>query len=142
VLPTIDVCEKRNQVMYHSIAMQVVIMFRYPSRPLVRAVHKQPLALDLLELLLTRFARTATEDQLSPQLPLEGNAPVLSGLLVNNGVVMLEVGAEALSLKSDPQSVLVHGICVLAPVAEVVCVEGECLAEGFNGFGGFVEQNL
>ena len=63
---------------------------------------EQPLAKSLLELLLTRLAGTATKDQLRPQLPLERDAPVLSGLLVDDGVVVLQVGAEALGLERNP----------------------------------------
>jgi hypothetical protein len=55
---------------------------------------------------------------------------------------VLEVGAKALSLESNPQSVLVHGVGVLGPVTEVVCVEGEGLAEVLNWLGGFVEEYL
>jgi hypothetical protein len=109
---------------------------------LLSTVDKQPLALDLLELLLARLAGTATEDQLAAELPLKGNVPVVSRLLVNERVVVLQVGAEALSLESRPQGELVHGVGVLAPVAEVVCVQGELLAKVLDGLGGFVEEDL
>lgn len=103
---------------------------------------EQPLAVCLLELLLASPASTATEDQLSTELPLEWNAPLLSSLLVDNGVVVLEVCAEALSLKRNPQGILVHGIGLLRPVAEVVCVFRECLAELLDGFWVFIEEDL
>jgi len=103
---------------------------------------EQPLAVCLLELLLTGSASAATKDQLSAKLPLERNAPLLSSLLVDNGVVVLEVGAEAFSFKRDPQGILVHGVGLLRPVAEVVCVFRECLAELFDGFWIFVEEDL
>ena len=103
---------------------------------------EQPLAKSLLELLLTRLAGTATKDQLRPQLPLERDAPVLSGLLVDDGVVVLQVGAEALGLERNPQRVLVHGVGVLAPVAEVVGVQGEGLAQVLDWLGRFVEEDL
>jgi hypothetical protein len=109
---------------------------------LLSTVDKQPLALDLLELLLARLAGTATEDQLAAELPLKGDVPVISSLLVNEGVVVLQVGAEALSLESRPQGELVHGVGVLAPVAEVVCVQGELLAKVLDGLSGFVEEDL
>jgi hypothetical protein len=105
-------------------------------------VDEQPLAKSLLELLLTRLAGTATKDQLRPQRPLEGDAPVLSGLLVDDGVVVLKVGAEALGLERNPQRVLVHGVGVLAPVAKVVGVQGEGLAQVLDGLGRFVEEDL
>lgn len=109
---------------------------------LLGAVNEEPLAKGLLELLLARLATAATEDQLGPELPLEGNAPVLSSLLVNDGVVVLQVSAEALSLERNPQRVLVHSVGVLGPVAEVVGVKRECLAEVLDGLGGFVEEDL
>ena len=103
---------------------------------------EQPLAKSLLELLLTGLAGTATKDQLRPQLPLERDAPVFSGLLVDDGVVVLEVGTEALSLERNPCGVLVHGRSVLGPVAEVVCVEREGLAEVLDRLGVFEEKDL
>ena len=95
---------------------------------LLGAVDEQPLAESLLELLLARLTSATTKDKLTPELPLERDAPVLSSLLVDDGVVVLQVGAEALSLERNPQRVLVHGIGVLAPVAKVVGVQGEGLA--------------
>jgi hypothetical protein len=109
---------------------------------LLRTVDKQPLAESLLELLLARLASAATKDKLPPELPLERDAPVLSSLLVNDGVVVLKVGAEALSLERNPDCVLVHGVGVLGPVTEVVCVQREGLAEVLNGLGSFVEEDL
>lgn len=113
-----------------------------PGALLLSPMNKQPLPKSLLELLLARLTATATKHQLAPELPLERDAPVLRRLLVNDGVVVLQVGAEALGLERDPQSVLVHGVGVLGPVAEVVRVEGEGLAEVFDGLGGFVEEDL
>lgn len=86
-------------------------------------MHKQSLALYFLELLLAGLARASTEDQLAPKLPLEGNAPVLGSLLVDDRVVVLKVGAKSLCLQGDPESVLVHGVSVFRPVAEVVGIE-------------------
>lgn len=105
-------------------------------------MNKESLAKSFLELLLASLASATTEDELTPQLPLKRDLPVLSSLLVDDGVVVLKVGAEALSLKSDPQSILVHGIGVLAPVAEVMGVQGESLAKVLNGLGVLVEQDL
>ena len=85
---------------------------------------KEPLALNLLVLLLARLASASTKDQLAPELPLERHVPVLRSLLVDDGVVVLEVGTEALGLQCNPESILVHCVCVLGPVAEVVGVEG------------------
>lgn len=102
---------------------------------------KDPL-LDGLELLLAGLACTSSKDELGTELPLLGDLPLLLSTLVDNGVVVLEVGAEALSLKRNPGGVLVHGRCVLGPVAEVVCVEREGLAEVLDGLGVLEEENL
>ena len=105
-------------------------------------MHEQPLSLHILELLLTWLASLATEYQLSPELPSKRNVPVLSSLLVNDGVVVLQVRAKALGLERNPESILMHGVGLLAEVAEVVGVEREVLAELFNGLGRLVEKNL
>jgi hypothetical protein len=109
---------------------------------LFRTMHKKPLAVSLLELLLTWLTHTATENQLTPQLPAQWDLPVLCGLLIDDGVVMLQIGAEALSLKRYPQSILVHGVGVLRPVAKVVGIEGKRFAQVFNGLGIFIEEDL
>jgi hypothetical protein len=90
---------------------------------LLRSMHKQSLALHLLELLLAGLACAATKDQLASKLPLERDAPVLGGLLVDDRVVVLEVGTKTLGLQGDPKSILVHGVCVFTPVTEVMGVE-------------------
>jgi hypothetical protein len=69
---------------------------------LLSAMDEKPLAMCLLELLLTRFAGTATEDQLAPELPVKRDIPVLSSLLVDDRVVVLKVSAETLGLKGNP----------------------------------------
>jgi hypothetical protein len=103
---------------------------------------EEPLALCFLELLLAGLTSTATKDQLTPQLPAKGDVPVLGSLLVDDGVIMLQIGAEALGLKGNPQRILMHGVGVLRPVAKVVGVEGKLFAEVLNGFGIFVEKDL
>jgi hypothetical protein len=52
--------------------------------------------------LLSSLGGGNTEDHLGIQLPRGGQAPGLGDLLVNQGAVVLEVGAEALGLKSEP----------------------------------------
>lgn len=112
------------------------------AHPLVlRAVDEDSL-LEGLELLLSRLAGAAAKDELGSELPLLRNLPLLLGALIHNGVVVLEVGTEALSLQRGPQSVLVHGRGVLGPVTEVVCVDGERLAEVLDGLGVLEEKNL
>lgn len=103
---------------------------------------KEPGALDRLELLLTSIGDLATEDELGAELPVDGDVPVLLGLAVDEGVVVLEAGAKTLSLEGGPESVLVHSGSVLAPVAEVVGIDGEGLAEGLNGLGVLEEEGL
>ena len=109
---------------------------------LLSTVDKQPGALDRLELLLTSIGNLATEDELGAELPVDGDVPVLLGLAVDEGVVVLEAGAKILSLEGGPESVLVHSGSVLAPVAEVVGIDGEGLAEGLNGLGVLEEEGL
>ena len=102
---------------------------------------KDPL-LEGLELLGARLACAATNDQLSAELPLKRHLPVLLDLLVDNRVVVLQVGTEALGLEGDPEGVLVDGGCVLGPVAKVVGVLRESLAKGLYGLGVFEEEDL
>ena len=107
----------------------------------LRAVDEDPL-LEGLELFLSWLAGAATEDELGSELPLLGDLPLLLGTLVDNGVVVLEVGTKALGLQGCPQSVLVHGRGVLGPVTKVVRVDGEGLAEVLDGLGILEEKNL
>lgn len=87
-------------------------------------MHKQPLAVCFLVLLLAGLAGAAAKDQLGPELPGDGNVPALSGLGVDERVVVLQVCAKALGLESDPQRILVHCVCLVGPIAKVVCVDG------------------
>ena len=96
----------------------------------------------LLELLLTRLACASAKDKLAPELPAERDLPVVCSLLVDDGVVMLQVGAKALGLERDPQRILMHGIGVLRPVAKVVRIEREGLAQVFYRLWVFVEEDL
>jgi hypothetical protein len=109
---------------------------------LLRTVHPQPLPKSLLELFLARLARASTKHQLAPQLVGQGDVPVLRRFLVDDGVVVLQVGTETLRLERDPKSVLVHGVGVFGPVAKVVGVEGKSLSEVLSRFGVFVEEDL
>lgn len=120
---------------WHAVSMTCVSL-------LLGAVHEQPLAVCVLELLVARLARAATKDQLAPELPLERDVPVLRCLLVDDRVVVLQVGAKALCLEGNPECILVHGVGVLGPVAEVVRVNGEGLAEVLDGLRVFVAEDL
>ena len=59
------------------------------------------------ELLLTRLRSGNTKDQLGIQLPGSGEVPSLGNWLIDEGAVVLKVGAEALRLKGSPDFVRV-----------------------------------
>lgn len=109
---------------------------------LLSTVNEEPLALNLLELLLAGLTSPATKDQLTPEFPLEWDAPFLRRTLIDDGVVVLEVGAKAFCLKRDPKRILVHSVGVLGPIAEVMCVKREGFAKTFDWLGVFIEENL
>lgn len=98
--------------------------------------------LQRLELLLACLSGAPAEDELSPQLPVLGDLVGILDLLVDDGVVVLEVGTEALGLERNPGGILVHGGGVLAPVTEVVSVEREGLAQVLDGLGVLEEEDL
>lgn len=124
-LQSIGIAQSVYNIGYILFYMIVYSFFRFCIFLLVSAVHKKPRAKCLLvRLLVTRAARPPTKDKLAPEFPFEWNLPVLGGLLVNDGVVVLKVGTEALGLEGYPESVLVHGVGVLRPVAKVVRVDG------------------
>ena len=110
---------------------------------LLCTVDKQPGTLNILECLVSRLAslavNSAAEDKLGPERPLLGDVPLVLDALVDDGVVVLEVGTEALGLEGHPQGVLVHGRRVLGPGGEVVGVEGKLLLESVDGLGVFEE---
>lgn len=84
----------------------------------------------------------AAEDELGAQLPLLGDVPLVLDLAVDDGVVVLQVGAEALGLEAGPQGELVHGGRVLGPDGEVVGVDGELALEVLDGGGVLEEEDL
>ena len=100
------------------------------------------LLLDGLELLGTRLAGTATDDELRAELPASGDAPSLGNLLVNEGVVMLEVGAETLELERGPDGVLQHSAALGGPGREVVLVDGDVLLVALDDVLVLEEKNL
>lgn len=105
-------------------------------------MNKQPLTLNWLESLLSRLGRTASEHQLCLETPLLGNLPVFLRLLVDDGIVMLQVAAKALGLKTSPEHELVHGRGVLRPLGEHVGVERELLLESMDDIEVFEEEDL
>lgn len=97
------------------------------------------------------LAGAAAEDELGGQLPVGGDVPLGGDALVDEGVVVLQVGAEALSLEGGPGGVLQDGGAVLGPDGEAVLVEGELLLhagddggvdEEEDGAGGGLEAGV
>lgn len=76
------------------------------------------------------------------ELPVRGDVPSLGNLLVDDGIVVLEVGAETLSLQSCPNSKLSHAIRLRCPAVELVLVDGEVLLVVFNGGAVIEKQDL
>lgn len=105
---------------------------------------QKSLALDLLEVLrqagLLRVADS--KDELCVKLPILWQAPLCGDLLVDDGVVVLEVGAEAFGLESGPEDELVHGVGLLCPVAELVGVGWVGFLLGLDGWAVGEEENL
>lgn len=64
--------------------------------------------LDRLESLLACFSLLATEYQLRNQSPFTGDVPFLAHRLVDEGVIVLQVGAEAERLKGSPDCIYVR----------------------------------
>lgn len=80
-------------------------------------------------ILLNRLSLSnlSTKDELSVQLPISRDAPSLLDLIVNQGVVMLQVSAEAIRLERRPDQVLVHAVGLGRPVGEAVGVRSNVL---------------
>jgi len=76
------------------------------------------------------------------QFPACWNIPGSSDLLVNNWVIVLEVGTKSFGLKSSPNGELSHGIRLSGPVWELVSVEWELLLEVSDGRTVLKEQDL
>lgn len=88
-----------------------------------------------------RLLSTPTKYKLSIQSPRLGELPSLSNLVVDERVVMLQVGAEAISLKGSPDQALVHGSRLRGPVGEFIGIEGKLLLELLGGVFFGEEQN-
>lgn len=67
---------------------------------------------------------------------------MLRNLLVDDRVVMLQIGAETLGLERDPESELVHAAGLLGPGAEMVCILRKPLTQVLARLGVFVEEDL
>ena len=109
-------------------------------------MHEQPTTSNVLDRLGRQLLPGAllktTEDELRLERPLQGDVPNFAGLLVGQGVVVLQVGAEAFGFEGSPGGELVHGGGVLRPVGELVGVLGELGLEVLDGGGVLVEEDL
>jgi len=94
-----------------------------------------------LEGLVHGLASWLAKDQLALQAPVERDVPGGGDLLVDQRVVVLQVGAETFLFKGRPDGKLMHGIGVLAPLRELVGIQGEVLLQVRDGLGVFVEQH-
>lgn len=80
--------------------------------------------LDRLEGLLPGLALLLPKHQLRIQLPVLVDAPRRLHLLVDERVVVLQVGAEALGLQRRPHGQLRHAVALHGPGREAVRVDG------------------
>lgn len=83
--------------------------------------------LNRLVLLGVRVGGAAAKDELGVELPAGGDLPGVGDLLVDEGAVVLEVGAEALGLEGGPEEVLLDAVALVGPDGELVGVEGKLL---------------
>lgn len=90
------------------------LFFLFQKRLVLAAVDEESLLerLLLLAALVDGLASTlcvTAKDELGLELPLLRDVPVGLCLLVNDGVVVLEVGGAAFGLEGGPEVVLGHG---------------------------------
>lgn len=97
--------------------------------------------LDRLESLLACFSLLATEYQLRNQSPFTGDVPFLAHRLVDEGVIVLQVGAEAERLKGSPEEELMHGVRVLSPLSKVILVCSKLLRHRLDMSRVLVEED-
>lgn len=81
--------------------------------------------------------RQPTEDELRGQDPILAQAPLANDLIIDESIVMLQIGTQTLSLEGEPEQVLVHGIGVLAPLGVLVGIR-----RGMGYFGGDIRSRL
>jgi len=105
-------------------------------------MNKQSFTLDRLESLLTGLSRTPSKYQLRLEAPLLGNLPEVLNLLVDDGIVVLQVTPETLGFEASPECELVHGRGMFRPLEEHVRVDRELLLEGMDSVGVFKEEDL
>ena len=79
------------------------------------------------ELLVCGGRSNAAEYELGAQGPAGGDLPLFGHGLVDDGVVVLQVGSDAGGGEGGPHRVLVHGVGMFGPHGEVGGVGGELL---------------
>lgn len=98
--------------------------------------------LDGLEVLGASIAGLAAEDELGVELPAVGDAPLAGDLGVDERVVVLQVGAEALGRQGRPDYVLEHGVRLQRPDGELVAVQGVLFLHRVDDVLVLEEENL
>lgn len=95
-------------------------------------MNDKPLTLHRLKGLLARPLDRIANNHLGPQHPRRRNTPRILDLDIDQGIIMLQIGTDALKRESRPNGVLVHGGRFLRPAGELVGVEGELGLQAFD----------
>lgn len=95
--------------------------------------------INALEGLLTSLTVPVAKDELGVELPGDRDLPGFGNLLVDDRVVVLEVGTETLGLEGGPEEELLDGVGLVGPDGEAVGVDGELVGK-FVNHGGVVEE--
>lgn len=82
------------------------------------------------------------EDHHGLELPVLADIPLGLDLLVDQRVVVLQVGPQALGLERRPHGELVHGVGLRRPLREAVGVGDVLVLETLDGWSVFVEEDL
>ena len=98
--------------------------------------------LHIPKLLLLRPCLRPPQHHLRLQTPRLGHPKFRLDLLIDQGVIMLQVDAKPFGFERGPQHVLVHAVCLLGPAGEFVFVGFEFFLEGADGGCVFVEEDL
>ena len=107
----------------------------------LRTKNLQPL-LNINETLLSGRCNRSTEDQLCTQFPILRDVPCLCDLLVNQRVIVLQVGAKPFLLEGSPDCVLVHSVGMGGPDGELFGEGGELLLQAYDGGAVDEEEDL
>ena len=101
------------------------------------AVDLEPIT-QLAERLVASWAGRGAEDKLGVELPGLGHAPGLLDASIDQRVVVLQVGTQALGHQGGPGDVLGHAVGVDSPDGELVGVERELVLHALDD--GFVDE--